>query len=154
MAPAIEPRPAMVQTLRIGSCGALGSFAGCRSSTRRLDAFIRDIVLPRQQVTVAEAGETIVGFIAVSGEWVEQLYLDPSGQGRHRQPVADASDRCAAGGETALLPIQHRRPALLRASRLSRGVFGDGTNNEEGLPDILYVRRADSAGAVLGQPAQ
>lgn len=41
-------------------------------------AFIRDIVLPRQQVTVAEAGEAIAGFIAVSGDWVEQLYLDPA----------------------------------------------------------------------------
>lgn len=30
--------------------------------------FIRDIVLPNQQVTVAEAGGRIVGFIAVNGE--------------------------------------------------------------------------------------
>ncbi|TGR16192.1 GNAT family N-acetyltransferase, partial [Mesorhizobium sp. M1C.F.Ca.ET.196.01.1.1] len=44
--------------------------------------FIRDILLPNQQVTVAVAGEHIVGFIAVNGEWVEQLYLDPAWTGQ------------------------------------------------------------------------
>src|SRR5689334_16801454 len=56
-------------------------------------AFIRDIVLPRQQVTVAEAGKEIVGFIAVSGDWVEQLYLDPAwtGQGIGSRLLMDAT---------------------------------------------------------------
>ena len=61
-------------------------------------AFIRDVVLPRQQVTVAEAGETIVGFIAVSGDWVEQLYLDPFWTGR-------AIGRRLLMQATAVLPV-------------------------------------------------
>ena len=55
--------------------------------------FIRDIVLPRQQVTVAEAGPVIAGFIAVNGDWVEQLYLDPAwtGQGIGSRLLMDAT---------------------------------------------------------------
>ena len=105
-------------------------------------AFIRDIVLPRQQVTIAKAGKQIVGFIAVSGEWVEQLYLDPSwtGQGIGSRLLLEA---------TAALPIVklHCFQANTGARRFYErhgfraGSFGDGTTNQEGLPDILYVRR-------------
>ncbi|TPM91496.1 GNAT family N-acetyltransferase [Mesorhizobium sp. B2-1-3A] len=105
-------------------------------------AFIRDIVLPRQQVTVAEAGSEIVGFIAVKGDWVEQLYLDPAwaGQGIGSRLLVDS---------TATLPIVklHCFQGNTGARRFYERhgfraeAFGDGTTNEEGLPDILYVRR-------------
>ncbi|WP_256752091.1 GNAT family N-acetyltransferase [Mesorhizobium sp. Mes31] len=104
--------------------------------------FIRDIVLPRQQVTVAEAGSEIVGFIAVSGDWVEQLYLDPTwtGRGIGSRLLIDA---------IAALPVVklHCFQANTGARRFYERhgfraeAFGDGTTNEEGLPDILYVRR-------------
>ena len=45
-------------------------------------AFISGRALPNQTVTVAEAEGRIVGFIAVEGEWIEQLYLDPDWTGR------------------------------------------------------------------------
>ena len=105
-------------------------------------AFIRDIALPRQQVTVAEAGKNIVGFIAVSGDWVEQLYLGPNwtGQGIGSRLLTQA---------TAALPVVklHCFQANTGARRFYERhgfraeAFGDGTTNEEGLPDILYVRR-------------
>ena len=104
--------------------------------------FIRDIVLPQQQVTVAEAGENIVGFIAVSGDWVEQLYLDPAwtGQGIGSRLLVQATD--------ALRIVKlHCFQANTGARRFYERhgfraeAFGDGTTNEEGLPDILYVRR-------------
>ena len=103
-------------------------------------AFIRDIVLPRQQVTVAVAGNRIVGFIAVSGEWVEQLYLDPAWTG---QGIGSRLLRHATG---ALPSIRlHCFQANTGARRFYERhgfraeAFGDGTSNEEGLPDILYV---------------
>lgn len=105
--------------------------------------FIRDIVLPRQQVTVAEVDKAIVGFIAVSGDWVEQLYLDPdwTGRGIGSRLLTQA---------TAALPVVklHCFQSNTGARRFYERhgfraeSFGDGTTNEEGLPDILYVRRA------------
>jgi len=105
-------------------------------------AFIRDIVLPRQQVTVAEAGPRIVGFIAVSSELVEQLYLDPAwtGQGIGSRLLCQA---------TAGMPVVklHCFQANTGARRFYERhgfhaeAFGDGTTNEEGLPDVLYFFR-------------
>lgn len=105
-------------------------------------AFIRDMVLPRQLVTVAEAGERIVGFIAINGEWVEQLYLDRAwtGQGIGSRPLMDA---------TAAMPVVklHCFQANTGARRFYERhgfraeAFVDGSANEESLPDILYVRR-------------
>ena len=105
-------------------------------------AFIRDIVLPQQQVTVVEAGENIVGFIAVSGDWVEQLYLDPAwtGQGIGSRLLVQAT---AALRIVKLHCFQANTGARRFYERhgFRAEAFGDGTTNEEGLPDILYVRR-------------
>lgn len=104
--------------------------------------FIRDIVLPRQKVTVAETGSAIVGFIAVSGDWVEQLYLDPAwtGLGIGSLLLIDAT---AALSVTKLHCFQSNTVARRFYERhgFRAESFGDGTTNEEGLPDILYVRR-------------
>jgi GNAT superfamily N-acetyltransferase len=104
--------------------------------------FIRDIVLPVQQVTVAEAGGQMAGFIAVKGEWVEQLYLDPAWTGR------GIGSRLLAAATDGLSVVKlHCFQANGSARRFyeSHGFraegFGDGSTNEEGLPDILYVRR-------------
>ncbi|MER8572289.1 GNAT family N-acetyltransferase [Mesorhizobium sp. M1338] len=105
-------------------------------------AFIRDVVLPRQQVTVAKAGKATVGFIAVSGEWVEQLYLDPAwtGHGIGSRLLMDAT---AALAVVKLHCFQANTGARRFYERhgFRAESFGDGTGNEEGLPDILYVCR-------------
>lgn len=104
-------------------------------------SFIRDIVLPTQQVTIAEAGNDIVGFISVKGEWVEQLYLDPArtGQGIGSRLIAEA----AAIPAVRLYCFQANSDARRFYERhgFRAEAFGDGSTNEEGLPDILYVRR-------------
>ncbi|MBZ9817520.1 GNAT family N-acetyltransferase [Mesorhizobium sp. CA7] len=104
--------------------------------------FIRDILLPEQQVAVAETAECIVGFIAAKGEWVEQLYLDPAwtGQGIGSRLLAQA---------TAGIPVVklHCFQANTGARRFYERhgfraeALGDGSANEESLPDILYVLR-------------
>jgi ribosomal protein S18 acetylase RimI-like enzyme len=105
-------------------------------------AFIAGTVLARQRVTVAGADGAIVGFIAVSGEWVEQLYLDPGWTGRGigsrlltqaiaSLPVAKLYCFQSNVGARRFYERHGFRVEALRG----------GTNNEEGLPDILYVRR-------------
>jgi ribosomal protein S18 acetylase RimI-like enzyme len=105
-------------------------------------SFIRDILMPSQQVAVAETSGRIVGFIAVSGGWVEQLYLDPAwtGQGIGTRLLVQAT----AG--ISLIKL-HCFQANTGARRFYERhgfraeAFGDGSTNEEGLPDILYVLR-------------
>jgi GNAT superfamily N-acetyltransferase len=105
-------------------------------------AFIGNQVLPNQIVTVAEAGEDIAGFIAVKGEWVEQLYLDPAFTGG------------GIGSRLLMRAVETMPVARLYCFQANSGarrfyerhgfqaeVFGDGSGNEESLPDILYVRR-------------
>ncbi|MDX8479118.1 GNAT family N-acetyltransferase [Mesorhizobium sp. VK24D] len=104
--------------------------------------FIRDIVLPKQQVMVVEAGERIVGFIAVNGDWVEQLYLDPTrtGQGIGSRLFVQAT---AALQVVKLRCFQANSGARRFYERhgFRAEAFGNGSTNEEGLPDILYVLR-------------
>lgn len=105
-------------------------------------AFISGTVLAQQHVTVAEIDAAIVGFVAVAGEWVEQLYLDPAwtGQGIGARLLTQA---------TANLPVVklHCFQSNSGARRFYERhgfraeALGNGTNNEERLPDILYVRR-------------
>ena len=104
--------------------------------------FIRDILLPNQQVTVAETEGRIVGFIAVDGEWVEQLYLDPAwtGQGIGSRLLAEAT---AGMSQIKLHCFQANSGARRFYERhgFRAEAFSDGSANEEGLPDILYVLR-------------
>ncbi|MDX8442779.1 GNAT family N-acetyltransferase [Mesorhizobium australafricanum] len=104
--------------------------------------FIRDILLPCQQVTVAVAGERIVGFIAVNGDWVDQLYLDPAwtGQAIGSRLLAQAT---AGLPQVKLHCFQANGGARRFYERhgFRAEAFGDGSTNEEGLPDILYVLR-------------
>ncbi|PBB16406.1 GNAT family N-acetyltransferase [Mesorhizobium sp. WSM4313] len=103
--------------------------------------FIRDILLPNQQVTVADAGGRIVGFIAIGGEWIDQLYLDPAwtGQGIGTRLLAQAT-----GGMSLIKLYCFQANTGARRFYERHGfraeAFGDGSTNEEGLPDILYVR--------------
>lgn len=103
--------------------------------------FVRSHLLPNQRVTIAEVGGRIVGFIAVEGEWIEQLYLDPAWTGR------GIGSRLLAVA-TADMPVSrlHCFQANDGARRFYERhgfraeAFGDGSGNEERLPDITYVR--------------
>jgi len=106
-------------------------------------AFISDHVLPHQRVFVAEADGVLVGFIAVRDAWVNQLYLLPAwtGKGIGQRLLTDAT----AGMERVKLYCFQANVGARRFYERNGFVaeaFGDGSNNEEGLPDILYVRQS------------
>ncbi|MDX8531881.1 GNAT family N-acetyltransferase [Mesorhizobium sp. VK25A] len=139
--PAIAPDAAAIAAMMRASLNAFPWMPVLHTPEEDL-FFIRDIVLPNQQVTVAETNGCIVGFIAVNGEWVEQLYLDPgwTGQRIGSRLLAEA---------TAGMPVVklHCFKANTGARRFYERhgfraeAFGDGSANEEGLPDILFVLR-------------
>lgn len=139
--PAIGPDAAAIARLMRAALGSFDWMPVVHTPDEDL-AFIRDMVLPQQQVTVAEAGNCIVGFIAVSGDWVEQLYLDPAwtGQGIGSRLLMQTT---AAQRIVKLRCFQANTDARRFYERhgFVAESFGDGTTNEEGLPDILYFRR-------------
>lgn len=108
--------------------------------------WVADHLLTQARVTVAEVNGALAGFSAITDDstygWIDQLYLLPT-----------AVDQ---GIGTALLTeaLRHVRfPVRLytfQANTAARRfyerhgfvaiAFGDGTGNEEGVPDVLYER--------------
>jgi len=137
--PAVASDAAAIATMMRASLNAFDWMPVLHTPKQDL-FFIRDIVLPNQQVTVAIAGEWIVGFIAVNGDWVEQLHLDPgwTGQGIGSRLLAQAT---AGMRSIKLYCFQSNAGARRFYERhgFRAEAFGDGSTNEEGLPDIVYV---------------
>ena len=103
-------------------------------------AWVANVVLPYQEVWIAEAGGRVVGVAALDGDMLAQLYILPGEQGR-------------GIGSALLTKAMARRPAGMRLYAFQRNTrargfyehrgfvaveFGDGSGNEEGEPDVLY----------------
>ncbi|HLL49987.1 MAG TPA: GNAT family N-acetyltransferase [Thermomicrobiales bacterium] len=103
-------------------------------------AWVANVVLPHQEVWVAEVGERIVGVAALDEDMLAQLYILPGEQGR-------------GIGSALLATAMARRPDGMRLYAFQRNTrargfyehrgfiavaFGDGSDNEEGEPDVLY----------------
>ena len=101
---------------------------------------MRDVMLERQEVWVAEIEARVVAMMALAQDMVSQLYVLPDFQG------------CGIGGRL-LAEAKRRRPrglrlftfqSNIRARRFyeARGftaiAFTDGAENEERAPDVLY----------------
>ena len=118
--------------------------------------WVRERIIPPGRTTVALAEGRVIGFLTVSSDaetsWIDHLYLLPAWVGR--------------GIGTRLLDLARQQlppPVRLytfqgnqRARRFyeSRGftaiAFGDGSQNEEKCPDVLYEWRSDPpAGAAI-----
>lgn len=105
-------------------------------------AFIREKVLPQHDVTVAEAGGTIVGFIAVGGNWIDQFYIDPAwtGRGIGARLLRKATQDLASVKLYCFQANQGARRFYERHGFRAEA-FTNGSGNQEGLPDALYVCR-------------
>jgi GNAT superfamily N-acetyltransferase len=95
---------------------------------------------PQSELWIAEVHGMPVGFAALNGDWLDHLYLAPAHQGR-------------GIGEALLAKAKRRRSELnLRVfdqNTNARHGFqevssGDGSDNEEGLPDLHLRWRAGS----------
>jgi GNAT superfamily N-acetyltransferase len=104
-------------------------------------------VLRGQRVLVAERSGRPVGFAAVDGEWLEQLYVEPEAFG-------------TGVGRRLLDAVKNDRPAGLSLHVFTRNARGrrfydaagfllveesDGSGNEELEPDCTYRWPGDSA---------
>jgi GNAT superfamily N-acetyltransferase len=107
-------------------------------------AWVRDILLPREDVTVASVADQVVGFMAIHAEagisWITQLYCTPShvDQGIGTGLLARAME--TASRPIRLYTFQQNTGARRFYERNGFAAIGftDGGANEERCPDVLY----------------
>jgi GNAT superfamily N-acetyltransferase len=102
--------------------------------------WVAEVVLPQQEVWVAEADGRVVGVAALEGDMVEQLYILP-----HYQRIGIGSalfEKVKALRPRGITFYAFQRNTRARDFYERRGcvavAFGDGAENEEGEPDVLY----------------
>ena len=106
-------------------------------------AWVRDILLQHEAVTVALTADEPVGFLAMhhveQTTWISQLYLDPPfvGQGIGSRPLAHAL--AGASPPTRLYTFQRNAAAhrFYERNGFSPIQCTDGAANEERCPDVL-----------------
>jgi len=110
-------------------------------------AFHATVVFPQCEVWLTEDADTVTGFIAFRGEWVEHLYVHPAhqsrGLGSQLLAVAQASADVLRAW-TFQCNTAARRFYESRGFRAERETNGD--DNEERQPDVLYVWRRAKIG--------
>jgi GNAT superfamily N-acetyltransferase len=106
-------------------------------------AFIRELVLVRNEVWVAEQDGRIVGFAALTDDGLEHLYVHPAAQGGGAGSALLATAKERRPGGFSFWVFQENRQARrfyeARGCTLLR--LTDGSGNEERTPDALYEWR-------------
>jgi ribosomal protein S18 acetylase RimI-like enzyme len=102
--------------------------------------WVAEVMLPQQEVWVAEIAGEVAGFAALHEGWLEHLYISPGHQGRGLgSALLDLAMSRNPGG---LQLYAFQRNERARRFYEQRGFiaewFGDGSDNEEGEPDVRY----------------
>lgn len=107
--------------------------------------WMEHVVLATQRVWTAHPGDQLVGFAAVHGRWLEQLYVDPVSQGRGAgRALLEAAKQASPGG--LRLHVFTRNVRARRFYQSAGFVLveqSDGSTNDEQEPDCSYTWAAD-----------
>lgn len=102
-------------------------------------AYIRDVVMVEQLVTVALRDGVIVGFVAETPGWIEHFYMDP---GQMRSGIGSVLMGIPKGRNPSLELWCFRDNDAGRAFYEKHGFVAvestDGSRNEAKAPDIRY----------------
>lgn len=120
---------------------SLGSIPQGRHPLDDMRTWMRDVVMTRQEVWVAERAGSLVGLLVLGRpDWIEHLYVDASatGQGLGARFVALA--RAELPGPIQLWTFQSNLGAgrFYERQGFEAVEWTDG-DNEEGAPDVRYV---------------
>jgi len=107
-------------------------------------AWVRDVLLPLEDVTVASVADQVVGVMAMHRAdeitWITQLYLHPSFVARGIGSRLLARALATAPRPIRLYTFQENSGArrFYERNGFSPVQFTDGGTNEERCPDVLY----------------
>ena len=103
-------------------------------------AWMRDVVLADQEVLVAERDGRPVGFAAVEGDRLEQLYVVPDaiGTGVGRRLLDAVKAQHSGGLSLYVFARNERARRFYEAAGFVLVAEGDGRDNEERTPDCTY----------------
>ena len=113
--------------------------------------WIKETLIPTNQVTVVEKNGMIIGMIALSKiqeiGWIDQLYLLPKSTGLGIGTMLLNLAKDTLGSPLRLHTFQENIQARRFYERHGFCIIAlsDGSNNEERCPDILYEWRGDKA---------
>ena len=116
-------------------------------SDEEIRAWIRERLIPAGRTTVALAGGEVVGLLAVSsepeGSWIDQLYLLPEriGEGIGTVLLERALAELAPPIRLYTFQANARARRFYEARGFEAIAFGDGSQNEERCPGVLYEWR-------------
>ena len=117
-------------------------------SDREVQEWIRTALIPAGRVTVAIEGRVVIGMMTLSdnegGGWIEHLYLHPCAVGRGIGTRLLQRAKSELGSPIRLYTFQASAGARRFYERHGfRAIsFGDGSENEEHCPDVLYEWRS------------
>jgi ribosomal protein S18 acetylase RimI-like enzyme len=105
--------------------------------------WVAEDLLPTTETWVAVAGDELVGFLSLGEAFLEQLYLAPSwgGRGVGSRLVELAKQRRPAGLELFTFQVNDGARRFYERHGFVAVWFGDGSENEEGKPDVRYAWR-------------
>lgn len=110
--------------------------------------WVREVMLTRGRTWVARHGDQMIGFLNLVGDHLDQLYLAPGWyrRGVGTRLLAMAKAASPHGLELYAFQKNLRARAFYEHHGFIAARFGDGSENEEAEPDVLYVwRPADLA---------
>lgn len=103
--------------------------------------WLEHVVLAEQQVWVAVSGDRLLGFAAVHGQSLEQLYvdLDDQGHGIGRALLDAAKEASPSGLSLHVFTRNDRARLVYEAAGFVLVEQRDGSGNEEREPDCIYA---------------
>jgi ribosomal protein S18 acetylase RimI-like enzyme len=102
--------------------------------------WVAAVMLPHQEVWVAEVAGEVAGYAALHEGWLEHLYIAPAhqGHGLGRALLDLAMARNPGGLQLYAFQRNERARRFYERRGFVAEWFGDGSENEEGEPDVRY----------------
>lgn len=112
-------------------------------SDEEVRRYFREVLIPKQEVWLADAGGDVAGLLALDDGQLTQLYLAPAwrGRGLGERLLALAKQRRPGGLDLWTFQVNGPARRFYERHGFTARECTDGRQNAEGEPDIRYVWR-------------